>query len=87
MRPRKMTEQTVTHTYLVQDAQSPATSEFGEALRDYLAALRLPPADAAHVSALVNCHDFSSARAALLPSVPGCHCGWTRPASLGFMCI
>ena len=71
----------------MQDAQSPATSEFGDALRDYLVAIGLPSADAAHACALIDRHDFSSARAALLPSVPGRHCGGDRPAPLGFMCI
>ncbi|KAK9834326.1 hypothetical protein WJX81_007076 [Elliptochloris bilobata] len=57
------------------DAESPPRSAFGNALRDYLAALKLPPADAAYAIALVDRHDLSSARAALLPSVPGSHRG------------
>ena len=61
-----------------QDAESPPRSAFGTALRDYLAALRLPAADAARAFALVDGHDFSSARAALLPSVPGRHQGACR---------
>ncbi len=67
-----------------QDADSPARSEFGAALRDYLAKLRLPAADAAHAAALVDRHDFSSARGALLPSVPGTHRGapWRMPPAL-----
>ena len=72
----------------VQDAESPQRSAFGNALADYLAKLRLPPADAAYAAALVARHDFSSARAALLPSVPGSHSG-ARPRRLpsGSACV
>ncbi len=61
--------------FAVQDKQSPPHSAFGAALRDYLAKLRLPAADAAYALALVDRTDFSSARGALLPSVPGTHRG------------
>eukprot|EP00887_Chlorella_sp_A99_P006577 scaffold3.g6577.t1 len=55
--------------------ESPPTSEFERYLGSYLAALRLPPADAARAAALVAAHDFSAARAALVASVPGTHAG------------
>ena len=57
-------------------AEGDATaSSFGAALADYLAALRLPAQAAEHARALVREHDFSSARAHLIPSVPGYHTG------------
>ena len=49
--------------------------EFEVSLADYMARLQLPPAQAAHVQALIRRHDFSSARAHLVPSVPGWHKG------------
>ena len=49
--------------------------EFETSLAQYLAALRLPPAQATYVRALCEAHDFSSARAHLVPSVPGWHAG------------
>lgn len=52
-----------------------AVSEFESCLSDYLAALKLPGLWAGDVARLVAAADFSAARAALLPSVPGYHAG------------
>ena len=57
------------------DAHTPAQSPFGASLQDYLRTLHLPAAEAKHAQRLCKLHDFSSARAHLIPSVPGWHEG------------
>ena len=52
-----------------------ASRRFEASLVHYMAQLELPPRAAAYVKALIEKHDFSSARAHLVPSVPGEHGG------------
>jgi hypothetical protein len=52
-----------------------AVSGFVSCLTDYITALKLPGLWAGDVARLVAGADFSAARAALLPSVPGYHAG------------
>lgn len=61
--------------HAMQDAASPATSEFEQELADYLKALRLPAASAQKAESLCRQHDFSSARVQLIISCPGYHSG------------
>lgn len=48
---------------------------FESTLSDYIAALKLPAREAQHAQQVIAQHDFSSARAHLIPSVPGYHQG------------
>ena len=48
---------------------------FESDLADYFKAIALPGACGAELQQLLAAHDFSSARVALLPSVPGYHSG------------
>ncbi|EIE25781.1 tyrosyl-DNA phosphodiesterase [Coccomyxa subellipsoidea C-169] len=60
------------------DERSPqdnASRLFETTLSDYIAALRLPAREAQHAQQVIAQHDFSSARAHLIPSVPGYHQG------------
>ena len=50
-------------------------SSFEAALTDYVNALRLPLQDAKQARAIIAEHNFSSARAHLIASVPGYHTG------------
>ena len=59
----------------MQTTASPATSEFEQELADYMKALKLPAAAAAHIAKLCNQHDFSAARTHLIISRPGYHSG------------
>ena len=59
----------------LQDEQSPASSEFEKDLAAYLSELQLPAACREHAQHLCVMHDFSSARATLIASVPGKHAG------------
>ena len=59
----------------LQSTASPATSEFEQELADYMKALKLPAASAAHVAGLCSRHDFSAARTHLIISRPGYHSG------------
>ncbi|KAK9811236.1 hypothetical protein WJX72_000407 [[Myrmecia] bisecta] len=56
-------------------AKAAPPAEFEAALADYLRALELPEASEQHALALCASHDFSSARAHLVPSIPGKHGG------------
>ncbi|KAK9915663.1 hypothetical protein WJX75_002388 [Coccomyxa subellipsoidea] len=60
------------------DDASPTEREsrlFESTLSDYIAALKLPAREAQHAQQVIAQHDFSSARAHLIPSVPGYHQG------------
>ena len=59
----------------LQDAQSPQTSDFETELAAYVVALELDEQASWQAEELLASHDFSSARAALVPSVPGKHAG------------
>ncbi|GAX84131.1 hypothetical protein CEUSTIGMA_g11554.t1 [Chlamydomonas eustigma] len=52
-------------------SQGPARGEFGLALERYLSKLKLPGKLFERVRSVLQGHDFSSARAHLVPSVPG----------------
>ncbi|KAL6755664.1 hypothetical protein V8C86DRAFT_204300 [Haematococcus lacustris] len=57
------------------DAASPSSSDFEASLTDYLAAMQLPLPWRYRVAKVVAQADMSSARAFLVPSVPGRHSG------------
>mmetsp|Transcript_19267 Transcript_19267/g.33254 ORF Transcript_19267/g.33254 Transcript_19267/m.33254 type:complete len:467 (-) Transcript_19267:635-2035(-) len=57
------------------DFGSESSSPFEDDLCDYLAALKLPDQAASQLQQLVAHHDLSSARGALVASVPGFHFG------------
>ena len=59
----------------VQDASSPRSSDFEIELASYLTELKLDRATSQHALGLLQGHDFSSARAALVASTPGRHKG------------
>ena len=59
----------------LQDAQSPNTSDFETELAAYVVALELDEQASWQAEELLAGHDFSSARAALVPSIPGKHTG------------
>ena len=65
----------VAETSCLQDAQSPETSDFETELAAYVVALKLDSQASQQAKQLLKSHDFSSARAALVPSVPGRHTG------------
>ena len=50
-------------------------SSFEASLGDYVCALKLPAQAAKHTRDIIAAHDFSSARAHLVPSIPGYHTG------------
>ena len=50
-------------------------ADFEETLLNYVNALRLPDGAGSELAAAIREHDFSSARAALVPSIPGRHQG------------
>ena len=52
-----------------------ASCHFEASLAHYMAKLQLPLYQADYVQELIKEHDFSSARAHLVPSVPGEHSG------------
>ena len=54
---------------------SGAPSSFEASLGDYVNALKLPAQAATRARGIIADHDFSSARAHLVPSVPGYHTG------------
>ena len=56
-------------------SSSKAGSSFEAALMDYVSALRMPLQAAKQALAVIAEHDFSSARAHLIASVPGYHTG------------
>ena len=58
-----------------QEPNSASSSAFEDSLADYLTSLRLPAGAAQHMLQLCRAHDFSSARAHLVPSCPGYHAG------------
>eukprot|EP00884_Botryococcus_braunii_P012229 jgi/Botrbrau1/21006/Bobra.0144s0022.1 len=59
----------------VKDPDSPESSSFEEDLLEYINAMRLPYQSAREARDLIARHDFSSARATLVGSVPGPHKG------------
>ena len=58
-----------------QDEYSPASSDFETELATYIAALKLPEEAARHAQDLLRGHDFASARAAMMTSIPGGYTG------------
>ena len=56
-------------------ASSGTPSSFEASLADYVDALKLPLQAAKHARQVIADHDLSSARAHLIPSVPGYHTG------------
>ena len=59
----------------MQDAQSPEASDFQTELAAYMLALKLDKVASKYAQDMLKDHDFSSARAALVPSLPGAHTG------------
>ncbi|GBF96301.1 hypothetical protein Rsub_09096 [Raphidocelis subcapitata] len=72
---RRKTQGAYSQDFPPKDAHSPPSSPFEEALSDYMAAYKLREPEAAAVRGAIARHDFSSARIALAPSVPGRHTG------------
>jgi hypothetical protein len=64
-----------------------AVCEFESCLAGYLGALQLPGLWAGDVARLVAAADFSAARAALLPSIPGYHAGGCGAVSCCHLCF